>query len=477
MLSPVNIVFTHEDALGVGASFIGPWRDLHNFSGVSVLICGSESVASARLEWSNDASAVRYTTALVSGVAPSSLTGGAASQALPPLARYVRLVVVNGGVAQPPADFLIQVVLLSGDPGQLATGSGGTGGLTNAELRASPVPVTFSGEVEVKNDSGNPLAVSGTVAVSNFPTTQPVSGTVAVSNFPASVEVSNDSGNPLPVSGTVGISGTVPVSGPLTDTQLRATPVPVSGTVTVTDGSGPLTVDGTVSVSGSVAVTGPLTDTQLRASSVPVSGPLTDTQLRATPVPVSGTVSTGGLTDTQLRATPVPISGTVTVTDGSGPLTVDGTVAISGSVAVTGSLTDTQLRATSVPVSGPLTDTQLRATPVPVSGTVTTGGLTDTQLRATPVPISGTVVTGGLTDTQLRTTPVPVSGTVTVNQPVTTKELNQLVPTAYDFLDLNYTGDDITTVIYKTGGAGGTTVATLTLVYSAPGVLDTVTRT
>lgn len=59
-----------------------------------------------------------------------------------------------------------------------------------------------------------------------------------------------------------------------------------------------------------------LTNTQLRAVAVPVSGtvtantglsqPLTDAQLRATPVPVSGTVTTGGLTDTQLRATPVP---------------------------------------------------------------------------------------------------------------------------------------------------------------------------
>lgn len=39
-----------------------------------------------------------------------------------------------------------------------------------------------------------------------------------------------------------------------------------------------------------------------------VSGPLTDAQLRATPVPVSGTVSTGGLTDTQLRASAVPVT-------------------------------------------------------------------------------------------------------------------------------------------------------------------------
>lgn len=45
---------------------------------------------------------------------------------------------------------------------------------------------------------------------------------------------------------------------------------------------------------------------------------LTDAELRAVPVPISGTVNanTGlaqGLTDAQLRATPVPVSGTVTV--------------------------------------------------------------------------------------------------------------------------------------------------------------------
>ena len=67
-----------------------------------------------------------------------------------------------------------------------------------------------------------------------------------------------------------------PVTGPLTDTQLRATAVPISGTVTANTG---LT---------------PLTDTQLRATAVPVSlasvpshavtGPLTNTELRATAV-------------------------------------------------------------------------------------------------------------------------------------------------------------------------------------------------
>lgn len=43
-------------------------------------------------------------------------------------------------------------------------------------------------------------------------------------------------------------------------------------------------------------------------SPIAVTGPLTDTQLRAVPVPVSGTVSTGGLTDAELRASPVPVT-------------------------------------------------------------------------------------------------------------------------------------------------------------------------
>lgn len=129
----------------------------------------------------------------------------------------------------------------------------------------------------------------------------------------------------------VPVSGSVTATGPLTDTQLRATPVPVSGSVTAS---------------------GPVTDTQLRATPVPVSGPLTDTQLRATPVPVSGSVTASGpLTDTQLRATPVPVSGSVTA-------------------------------------SGPLTDTQLRATPVPVSASalpLPSGAATEATLATVPI--------------------------------------------------------------------------------------------
>lgn len=57
-----------------------------------------------------------------------------------------------------------------------------------------------------------------------------------------------ETANGLKVDGSAVVQ---PVSGPLTDTQLRAGPVAITGTVTatVTDGSGPLTVDGTVAIS------------------------------------------------------------------------------------------------------------------------------------------------------------------------------------------------------------------------------------
>lgn len=52
---------------------------------------------------------------------------------------------------------------------------------------------------------------------------------------------------------------------------------------------------------------------------------------------------------------------------------------------------------------------------------------------------------------------------------------SSLVPTAYDYISLGYTGSNLTTVIFKTGGSGGSTVATLTLAYTGSR-LDSVTK-
>jgi hypothetical protein len=42
----------------------------------------------------------------------------------------------------------------------------------------------------------------------------------------------------------------------------------------------------------------------------------------------------------------------------------------------------------------------------------------------------------------------------------------------YNFISLSYTGANLTGVVYKTGGAGGTTVATLTLAYSGSDLIS-----
>jgi hypothetical protein len=142
----------------------------------------------------------------------------------------------------------------------------------------------------------------------NYNETLPVSGPLTDAELRAT---------PIPV------SGTITSTGGLTNTELRATPVPVSasalplpaGAATSALQTQPGVDIGDVTVnnaSGASAV-----NIQDGGNSITVDGPLTDAQLRAVAVPVSGTVTTGGLTDTQLRATPVPMSGTVTANAGT----------------------------------------------------------------------------------------------------------------------------------------------------------------
>lgn len=53
----------------------------------------------------------------------------------------------------------------------------------------------------------------------------------------------------------------------------------------------------------------------------------------------------------------------------------------------------------------------------------------------------------------------------------------QLIPFEFDYVGLSPTGTNPTTIVYKTGGVGGTTVATLTLTYDANNNVQTVART
>ena len=54
---------------------------------------------------------------------------------------------------------------------------------------------------------------------------------------------------------------------------------------------------------------------------------------------------------------------------------------------------------------------------------------------------------------------------------------NSLVPSAHDYIEISYdSSQNVETVVYKTGGSGGTTVATLTLAYDSNNDLTSITK-
>jgi hypothetical protein len=134
-------------------------------------------------------------------------------------------------------------------------------------------------------------------------------------------------------------------------------------TISIDDGAGSITVDGTVGISGTVTVTGALTDTQLRASAVPVS---------------LASVPTHGVTGTFWQATqPVSIATSVPITDNAGSITVDAPVGTPAFVRLsdgTTAISTLPVSLASVPTHG-VTGTFWQATqPVSIASTVSVSG-------------------------------------------------------------------------------------------------------
>ena len=184
---------------------------------------------------------------------------------------------------------------LEGDDPKLADPSGRSLHKINSLLKSIEAktgsttitgPVTVSNEVEVTNTTGNPIPISGTVALD-------ATSLAALENI--SVTFTSGLGISQPVS-----LATAPTT-PVTGTFWQATqPVSLaSAPVTpITDNGGSLTVDGTVTanVSGTVPVSGTFWQTTQPISGTVDTGltqPLTDTQLRETAIPVSGTFFQG----------------------------------------------------------------------------------------------------------------------------------------------------------------------------------------
>jgi hypothetical protein len=270
----------------------------------------------------------------------------------------------------------------------------------------------------------------------------------------------------MPIQGTVSITGSVAVTGGLTDAQLRASGVAVTGTFwqATQPVSGTLGRSWTLaSGTDSVAISGSISNTSFNVGNFPSTYDTSDRAARLLGIVYGEQGQLAQRTTTrdlfmQLRTGGAEYDArqirTITetlVTKGAGAVVAEslavrcvnaagnafescagaggpggGTVAIdqtgtandvevtNSSIAVTGTfwqatqpVSGTFWQATQ-PVSGPVTDAQLRATAVPVSGTFwqatqpVSGPLTDAQLRATAVPVSGFPTTAASTAVAVR---------------------------------------------------------------------------
>jgi hypothetical protein len=357
--------------------------------------------------------------------------------------------------------------------------------LTDTELRAAPLGISAgslplpSGAATATNQTtlighvdGIESALAGTLTV-NTGITQPLTDIqlratdvkVSVTNLPATQPVSAanlplpsgaaTSANQTTIIGHVdGLEAAVAGLTPLTDTQLRAAPVPVSGTfyqgtqpisaVNLPLPSGAATSANQVTMIGHVdsiesalagtitvdtGITQPLTDAQLRAANVNVSiTNLPATQpvsAAALPLPNGAATSANQvtmighidgvegliagltpLTDTQLRANPVAVTGTFyqatqPVSAVTLPLPAGASTAANQSTAITslGQIKDAVTGTLTVSTGlTPLTDVQLRATPVATSVSslpLPTGAATGANQQRIPgldIPKHDTVV-------------------------------------------------------------------------------------
>jgi hypothetical protein len=71
--------------------------------------------------------------------------------------------------------------------------------------------------------------------------------------------------------------------------------------------------------------------------------------------------------------------------------------------------------------------------------------------------------------------PLPTGAATSANQTTANTSLASIAGMSIppnDFISLGYTGSNLTSVIYKLGGSGGTTVATLTLAYTGSDLIS-----
>lgn len=106
---------------------------------------------------------------------------------------------------------------------------------------------------------------------------------------------------------------------------------------------------------------------------------------------------------------------------------------------------------------------------------------TETTLSALNAKVTAVDTTGKATEAKQDTMITSLSNLETDLGLLEDRLAGNLVPEAFDYIELTYVAagngaGEIETVVYKTGGSGGSTVATLTLAYDANDNISSVTR-
>ncbi len=313
-----------------------------------------------------------------------------------------RLLVDNSGVTQP----ISGAVSVSNFPAsQAITGSVVVNNPYNGDV--ADRTTRLLGHVQVDNFPAAFAISSGSVTITNFPATQTVAGTVAVSNMYAGdvtdrsarllghVTVDNqisttglalDATFAKDVDGGIKVHVQNPSSGAagLTDTQLRATPVPVSGTV---------------------AISNPTTNPETGlAKQVTQTDGTQKTQVTSLPALPAGANAIGSVSVSNLPATQ-PVSGTVTSNIGTtNGLALDAT--LTGGTAKAINRGGAKGTTTAADVTSVSVDANTQALHTSVTNFPATQPVSIASMPITPV--TGTFfqatqpVSGPLTDTQLR---------------------------------------------------------------------------
>lgn len=160
-------------------------------------------------------------------------------------------------------------------------GGAAGGGLTDAELRASPVPVSIPGSITVSGPLTDTELRATPVQVED------ATGNAFLNVLVNSIDVNFAQRVNIE---TLGGSGGVPIAVSNGGVSLGTQRVTLAN-----DSTGQVRLAAGTAIAGRVGIDqttpGTTNKVTLGADSVAVTGPLTDAQLRATPVPVSGTVA------------------------------------------------------------------------------------------------------------------------------------------------------------------------------------------